>query len=657
MAENIMKTIGGQSIAEGERAAKVIRRYRELQDKRDKVFRYFNDLTLKQYVDASVKRMILYQEQPSNDEDWQAKTVMGTTRNKTLAILSHVLGQRINVEFEDSTTNDPARPKIWKATWEASLDREDMAGRDVDFNISFSAAEKGTAIAYEGYTSRYETRKRVTSFDPKTNETTWNEEEVCTWDDCESILIDLLDFFPGDLTMQNIQDMPDCAWRSYLNLDQFKRDFAGFRNVDKVKAGGDVDTIQYFKEFMIDEIGTDKVMVIRYFNKVEDRFDIVANGIILTPLDNPLPWNHKLNGKGLPFWVMRAEPLDEHFFYGMSWPFKLKGQQDVLDVAYRMIINSVLLGLNMPVITDDPEFPEENFLYPGQVRYVETGKTATPMVMRDVAEGAWRLLATAQRDMDESSVSDVSSGQLSSSRKTATEIMESQKEAKKMIFLFQRNIETAMGDKAALRLENIKQFYGLPIKYEGKVEYRKLRVKNMPLMSGGIGMMELIFVGSKANLPPTRFQVPPEMIDEMFGDGASEVSVVKEEATGVEKVYLTPKALQGGSLGIKVIPNSTVKMNEALKIALFDEFEVGALKGYGDLIDRRRLFRRKAMLRGENPEEFLLEPQSNKAVPGMPPGMSGSEAGMGELGQQLTEGFGGERKSQETNLTSMISNA
>src|SRR3990167_8139458 len=104
MNEKDFKTIGGQTIAEGERAAKVINRYSELQDKRDKTFRYFNDLTLKSYVDASVKRMTLYQEQPSNDEEWQAKTVMGTTRNKTMAILSHVLGQRTNVEFEDVTT-------------------------------------------------------------------------------------------------------------------------------------------------------------------------------------------------------------------------------------------------------------------------------------------------------------------------------------------------------------------------------------------------------------------------------------------------------------------------------------------------------------------------------------------------------------------------
>lgn len=657
-----------QGNAPREKVAKILKRFLRLQEMRDKPFRFFNNLALNSYVDASIKRFNLYQEQPQYDEDWQAKTVMGTTRNKGIALLSQMMGQRTDVDFFDQSRSDMVRPRLAKALWTGSLDREEELGRDTEFNIALSAMEKGTAVVYEGFTTRSRKIKKIESYNPQTGESTWTEVEIYTYNDAESVLVNLLEFYPGDLAVQNPQDMPDCAWRTFVDIDVFKNDFSGWKDADKVRVGatsGNIGEEEFFRSFTTQDRPMDKVEVIRYFSRVDDEYHILANGILLTELVNPLPWQHKMRGKGLPFWVVRFEPIDEDFFYGMSLPFKLKGQQDVVDVAYRMLINSTLLALNPPILTDDSEFPEENFLFPGQVRYMEAGRTVQPMQMKEPGESAYRLIQMAGRDMDESSISDVASGQLSDSgRRTATEIMESQKSAQRMIFLFLRGIEKGTADKAYLRMSNIIQFYGLPMTPDGKkVEYRKLRVKNMPLLlSPSKGTIEINFVPSKGKLPPTQFEADPAQVVAMYGVGADEVSVIADPDTGLEKVFLTSNALMEMTLGLRVIPNSSVKMNEGLQVALFDDFEKGAMTYYPDLVDRKKLFKRKAEIRNENPEDFLLEPDNLAAAPsptgldalGMPAFGGGQPGGMGETSSQMLEGFGGGEKSTDANLMNMV---
>jgi len=648
---------GEMTKPEQSKVTKIMNRFRQLEDIQRRNYRLLNDLNIKKYVDASVRRNVLYQEQSMYDEDWQSTTVMGTTRNKGLALLAQILGQRTTVEFEDKHRNDFVRPRLMKALWEGSLDKEDEHGRDIDFNAVSSALEKGTMVAYEGFATRKTKIKKITKYDPITGESEYVEKDVIVWNDCETVILDLLDFFPGDITKKNIQDMPDCAWRTIVDIDMFKREFRGFNNIDLVRPGGELKDFQFFKDFKFANVGQDDVEIIRYFSKVDDEFHILANGILITPMDNPLPWNHKLNDKGFPFWAMRFEDLDELFFYGMSFPYKNKGNQDVEDVSYRMLIDSTLLALNPPILTDDSEFPEENFLSPGNVRYRATGTTTEFMKMKEPGESAYRLLQIAGQGLDEGSISDVGSGQLSSGRKTATEIMQVQKESSKNVGMFLRNIETAIGDKATLRMSNIQQFYGLPMSTEkGEGKYRRIKIKNMPLpASGGKGTMEIIFVGTKADLPDTSFSnVPKEAIEKEFGLGASEVSVITDPISGTEQIYITAKALREASIGIKVIPGSSVKMSDALRIAMFDEFEAGVLGNYGDLVNRRALLKRKADIRNENVEDFLLEPNNAQPTPGQ---MPGGEEGMGELTSQLTEGMGGERKSQEVNnLNSLVAN-
>lgn len=644
--------------------SRVYKRFRYLQQMRNAPFRFFNGMALTSYIDASVKRMSLFTEQPVDDDDWQAKTVMTTTRDKANAILAHIYVSNITPEFEDTQRHDPVRPKIVKGMYMAAINAQEKRGDHIQFEATFSAVEKGTSVTYEGFQVKKAKIKKISKFDPLTGECDYDIREEILWSDCESEVLDLLDFFPGDLTKTNVQRMPDCAWRTFVDIDTFKIEFGHYKDAQFVKVGGDASEVGFFKDYISKEVGKDKVEIIRYFSKVDDEFHILANGVLLTKPGNPLPWVDKLEDRGFPFWVNRFEIIDEKFFYGMSFPFKVKGHQDVLDIAYRMMINSAILTSNSPILTDDPEMEEEYNIHPGGIKYHSRGSTAQQMDFGPSTEAAYRLAQFAGRNADEASVDDVSAGQGGQKGVSATQSLIANQEAKKLISLFSICLEQGIQARAYLVTSRIMQFYPLPL---GEGKYRKMTLPNLPLIGDErSGSVELIFVPNKAALPAQKIDIETEdglvempMTDELrreivdeYGIGADEISIVKT-LTG-QKVYITPNALADLTLGITVTPNSVIKPSEESKQAKFRDFETSSIQFYGDIIDRKKLFRKKAKMADQDATEFLTDPNNQQpAQPIAPSNDPNGPSGLGDMNSQMMEGAKGAGQASKFSLTAM----
>lgn len=639
--------------------SRVWKRFEVLKSNRNQQFRLFNGLTLNQYVDASVKRMSLFTERPMDDDDWQAKTVMTTTRDKSNAILAHVYTQNIMPDFLDTQRNDPIRPKIVRGMYMASVYAEEKRGDFIQFDSTFSAIEKGTVVVYEGFKVKKAKIKNPVKYDPITGECDYEIKEEILWSDCESEIVDLLGFYPGDVAQTNIQKMPDCAWETFTDVDTFKIEFGHYPNAQFVMAGGDASQQSFFKDYIAKEVGKDKVHVLRYFSKVDDEFHILANGVLLTRPGNPLPWIDKLQDRGLPFWASRFEMLDESFFWGMSLPFKVKGNQDVLDIAYRMIINAAILTGNSPIITDDPEMEEDFSIHPGQIKYHARGSSAQQMDFGPATEAAYRLVQLAARNIDEATVDDATAGQGGNKGVSATQSIIANQEAKKLISLFSVCLEQGVQNRAYLRSSRIMQFYHLPINAKG--DYRKMTLPNLPLIGDErSGSVELIFVPSKAALPAQKIEIPTAegivefpMTDELreeivkeYGFGADEISIVRNPMG--QKIYLTPNALKDLNLGIVVKANSIMRPSEVETQAKFRDFETSTIQFYGDIIDRKKLFRKKAQMADQDATEFLTDPNDQSPAQAIQPSNDRHGAsGLGDLNSQLMEGAKGAEQAQD----------
>lgn len=123
----------------------------------------------------------------------------------------------------------------------------------------------------------------------------YKERVVPMYDDLFVDIVSPLDFAIDPLAT-TLQEAADCYQQSVMHIDDFKQRYGldpRFENVDKVPAG---------VKFKFDpggglvfdrNVDDDCVVVEEYFNKFADEWVTVANGVLISPIETPLPDDHK----------------------------------------------------------------------------------------------------------------------------------------------------------------------------------------------------------------------------------------------------------------------------------------------------------------------------------------------------------------------------
>jgi len=593
---------------------------------RDQSYPHFNNRTLRKFIDDSQKRFNLYQRPRRNTEDWQAKVVTSIPRNKVMAFLSRLSANRTGAEFFSEDNDDKVRAKIIQALYDKSKEKEkySMPG----FNQMLSAIVKGTVIVFEGY-------KNVP----------WNN-----WNDVYSEIIKLEDFYPGDLRKQNIQDMAHCFWVTYPKWSIFKQEFteSKFPNAKFVLPGSEVRQSTFYSKFDNGHSKDDEVMVLRWFNKVTNTFDILANGVLLTKIDTKLPFQKNVKeGRGLPFWGYRFEPFAEDFFYGNSLTNKLKGESDAFDASLRMNLDQHYLSIHPPILSNMLNEFEDELMVPGRRIPVSGDLSQTrELKISSPDSSAFKMMGLLTQNMNLASADDITQGiSGTGNTKTATEVERAREGSLENMSLFLSFQESGIENGAMLRVSNILENYSKPIgRKDGKNVYRKLRVDNMPLlMSQGVGSVIIEFTEK-----PPKVNMPPEVkkaLKDKYGDMVDKISVKVNKVTGLEHVYLTPEALNDFSVGVKIIANSSVRTSKASEKSDEMQFQQTALTFYPELIDKQKGFKKMAEKFNRSHEEYVKE--EGEPTPGAPEALGGQGTQPGQGGdmvpatQNVREALGG----------------
>lgn len=603
------------TLEEQELIKRIYSRFRDMEMIRDRQYRYFNNRTLVDVIDDSQKRFNGYIEGRDGADDWGAKTIDPLTRNKVIFVLATLAGQRVDINFFKEDGDDQVRSRIIKAMHEHSYIDENEQIQT--FFEMLSATVKGTVIGYEGFKAPTQKIKSITKYDVETGEVEFTEKEIKLSSKVYSEIVPLEDFYPGDIRQRDVQKMPDVAWRSIVHIDTFRAEFAKYRTVEFVARGGDVVNDTFFKNFVMAGIDDDKVEVIRYFNKSNDEFHIVANGVLLTPRVSPLPWAHKEKGMGYPFWSTIYEPYDEYWFYGKSLAEKLRSNQDTLDALYRMLLDQTFLSIHKPVLTSAVEEIEDDMLRPGRKIPVSDVNEWKELDISSPNGSQFQMFDIVRQSIEDASASDSATGLRSQGEKTATQASIEQQGAMTLLSMFKTFMEWGAERKAKLRVETQLQFYPLPIGMEdGKVKYRKLRVDNVPLIgSPRTGSIILKFVQDRAELGPV-VKLEESMrkrFEDKYGKTFDHISVIKLNE-GLEEVSITPEFLEGFNVGLKVIADSSVKMSEGLKKAMALEFVDRIVTVFPDLVKRELVVRDLIEVYDKNPDEYMITSQSEQEM-------------------------------------------
>lgn len=454
-----------------------------LKDDRTNKQKYLN---LIEYINESEKRLNGTLEKPAHKDDWQANIFDNITRDKFISILSRLSAQRMKAQFFNIEGLSTDVAKIVTNLYDAAGRGKNGQGKDEVhlFNSMFEAASKGTTVREETYRLG---KRRVKS--TKNKDGSWNYKTIYEWEDVWSKIVPIEEFYPGDITKTNIQEMGKCSIVQHPSFESFKVEYSDYEAINSVSPMTEM-TSEEKTLFNVDKIPEEGVVrIMKYYNRITDSFDITANGILLTQLGNPLPHPHKQ----LPFNVARFELLSTNFFYGMSLPFKLVSMQDVTNSIWNMMLDQLYIALMTPIFNASGTEIDIDWLYPKSV--IDLPKGADTNAIKEFSTDknnitvAQNALMIVKRRMDENAASgSEQSGVAGAGRaKTAEEVATAREAAMEIMGLFLKFMEWAEEDRAEQRIQNMLYYYSKPMKSNG--QYRKIVVDNVRLLQQELGTM------------------------------------------------------------------------------------------------------------------------------------------------------------------------
>jgi len=619
----------------------VFKKFQESSQRRDRNYEYFDGRNLIDYINDNVRRFITNVDERDELEDWQARVFDPFTRNKLVAILGRVVQVMPRAEFLAVGSEDSQRANIL-------TDLHDHAERvdEVDelmFNAMLEAAVKGTVVGFEGYEEK---RRKIRDIDSYGDgqDISIKEGTIVTRR-LRGSIIPLEDFYPSDVGIRKICDMPYAFWRSRVPESQFKAQFNQYPLSEMVNVFSATET-DGERPFYLDHISEDLteglVEVIRYYNQDTDEFVIIANGVWLNPMKGdkvmPIPFKHK----HLPFWKVIYEPFGIDFFYGKSLPDKLKSMQDVLNVLHNMTLDQSFLTIFPPIMVSGQDDIDDDFIRPGRRIPVDDVNNFKELQMS--TPGNWHsfMLNYTKKILEESSVSAASQGIAGTGeRVTATEIEEAAKGASAVLGLFGNFLKWGIRDRAKLRAKNIMQFYTAPMiesilgegsSEEAKGAFNTFKVEDSHMTSGKRGVKIIEMFREREQLP-SRKRLKAE-------------ALVLEKTLGkaVEKIAITPGYIRNFEVDIRLTASPSSDMSKGLARALELQKARVYMEIAPDMVDREEIVAGIANAFGDDPskvlrKDLLEKPAATPPAPGLE-GVSGVSGGTG-IAENLVQGITG----------------
>lgn len=591
----------------------VFKKFRQSADERNRNYEYFDGINLIDYIDDSVRRFNTNFDEREDLEDWQARVHDPFTRNKVLAVLGKVNSVLPIASFKGRGDEDVRKGVILTNLYEFAEEMEDY--EELMVNILLEAIVKGTAIGYEGVIHKKRKLRDIsgTGDDITVKEVT----EITTR--LPGSIVPLEEFYPSSVSIRTISQMPYCFRRYVIPYSSFLSEWSNFskhKYVQPKQRHAEDEMRPYYLDFVSDEVEEGNVEIIQYYDKDNDMYVILANGVWLNPINtkdgnqeiSPLPFNHK----ELPFWDIKFDFFGD-FFYGKSLPDRLKSMQDVLNVLTNMLLDQSFLTIFPPLLTNGYDDIEEDYLRPGRRTPIDTQGLPISQAFQKLDLGTpsgWHqyILEYTRRIMEEASLDQVSSGQAGvGGRTTAQEIRVAAEGVTAILGLFGRMINFGMKRKAKLKASNILQFWTDPsspmirkLNTDQGVEefndiFNTFRVENTVLSTGkrGTKIIELYADKSKQ---PTKKELKARQI-------VSEASSGKK----IEIDALPGEYIRDFMFDVELVSNPKKEASKDLEQALQLEKVRVYLSFFPDLVNIPELAAETAEKMGDDPTKILKQ--------------------------------------------------
>lgn len=465
----------------------------------------------------------------------------------------------------------------------------------------------GTAPIYEFYRCDSREIKELSKYDPETMKYEYKKKKITPFKDVYAQSFSPYHFYPEPFC----EDMDSCnyAFRRFIfGKDDFHNNYDDkFKNAKLVRAS---------KEYLADDpnwawwdtsglsyLEDDQIEVLWEWNKAKDEMNVMANGILLTEPDMPIPYDHK----EIPIVVINST-MRSHRIWGKGMCEVLEKLQYERNVVRNIALDQARLNiLKVFFINPDAGLTDDQLkLKPGLAIPVkgDPRKAVYPLEYSGIPSERYK--EEEMMDSDATRATGISPeltginkadtlGQAEMMRETTLKRIRLQ-----MILAYEDGL-TRLG---RLRVSNIKQFYKNPIRTKKIIgedgteaivkEYRKIRLKGKALAINEETNQYYMQNDYKENGGYSFFQTIPDLF--------------KNSKT--DRFY---------SYDIKVDPQSSVKVSKYLlqeqEQKFFETFN-------GDpLIDQTKLRESYLKSMDKNPDDIMVS--QNMLPPTLPPAGDG----------------------------------
>lgn len=572
-------------------------------------------------------------------EDGQ-KFFFQETRNQITELLSRIANLRTRASFEGVEGFDILKSTLLNDLFHHWSRHAKRVYRN--FRYYLYAVINGTVIVYVGFRHEKKKRESVTKYDDETGEMSWKMEDVEVAE-VEEQLCNLEDIFFPKIWEPDIQKQGEIIWREMITKADFDKRYGQFKNSEHVFEGSMLSDQSIFAE-LISPVAIDKnlVEVIRYYNSDDNKYMIIANGVLLNPAKKngkdvigPMPWNH---GQ-LPFGKEIFEFIDSQFFFGMSMGQKVSDPQKALNDMWELLIDREKKAIARPILTNDPSMEEGVEFKAGHVYQVGADVQAgyRELEMGSASSSYWNALGTLQGIIDRTGSGGVEPIQRSRQPESATAHRVSYQKERTISGMYYLSYEHLLEQISWLAVKNMIQFYSSSIvrRALGERKFNYIFALNdIRLVGGGNGNREV------------RVTDKPKPNKELQEEAMTKSLLKKEK---VEIIEVTPQQLHDLSFDIKIAFDE--ELTPEGEQAMFMDWSIMMMNLFGQqgLVDPKKLAFRNIEKMRESPADIMpdellgeyemerfgvraSQPQQQQQVPG----------GMPQL-NRFNQGLRGER--------------
>lgn len=402
-------------------------------------------------------------------DNWQSDLSQSNVYIKIQTALSILVDQNPSGVFTPTTKKYQATSELIKQLYERSWEYAKSKAQLKLF--VFNLAKYGWAVG-RTYPKRITRKVKIyTEYDEESPEKSKTEtKEVEVYNDIFRENLDPRNTWIDDKAKPNNPlSVNDGAWRKIYDIDEFKEEFKGYKNADKVQPGGVIDEVLNVTSLNKSQQPTKPsrlVEVYFYENLRKDMFWMIANGVPV--IMEPLPISDSTGNKKLSLWQTFWTLRHAESPYGVGIYEAIRFDQAMKDRWRNMTIDQLTLSIY------------KMFFYQGTGQLTETGNiTIQPGVGKQVldpkninwlqtpgpGQDAYLGLEMLDKDIDEASgITDALQGNITG--KTAFELAQAKESALKRLKDPLDNILEALNIEGYITVSLIQLLYSIPETYE-----------------------------------------------------------------------------------------------------------------------------------------------------------------------------------------------